>query len=97
MMCFILGHQLTGKSSVEVYRQSLLAGCRCVELDCWDGRTEEQEPVITHGMTLCTEISFKVSTFNGWTVWLLKSDQLQFSLSVSQQKYIIQYGEFVNR
>ena len=55
-----LGHQLTGKSSVEVYRQALLAGCRCIELDCWDGRTEEQEPVITHGMTLCTEISFKV-------------------------------------
>ena len=54
------GHQLTGRSSVEMYRQALLAGCRCIELDCWDGRTEEQEPVITHGMTLCTEISFKV-------------------------------------
>ena len=26
-----------------------------------------------------------------------KSDQLQFSLSVSYQRYIIQYGEFVNR
>ena len=57
---FSLGHQLTGKSSVEMYRQALLAGCRCIELDCWDGRTEEQEPVITHGMTLCTEILFKV-------------------------------------
>ena len=57
-----LGHQLTGKSSVEMYRQALLAGCRCIELDCWDGRTEEQEPVITHGMTLCTEILFKVWT-----------------------------------
>ena len=58
---FLVGHQLTGKSSVEMYRQALLSGCRCVELDCWDGRTEEQEPVITHGMTLCTEIAFKVS------------------------------------
>lgn len=56
----MLGHQLTGKSSVEMYRQALLAGCRCLELDCWDGRTEEQEPIITHGKTLCTEISFKV-------------------------------------
>ncbi|CAH3159585.1 unnamed protein product [Porites lobata] len=56
---YLTGHQLTGKSSVEMYRQALLAGCRCLELDCWDGRTEEQEPIITHGKTLCTEISFK--------------------------------------
>uniref|UniRef100_A0A4W6EJU9 Phosphoinositide phospholipase C n=1 Tax=Lates calcarifer TaxID=8187 RepID=A0A4W6EJU9_LATCA len=27
--------QLTGLSSVEMYRQVLLTGCRCVELDCW--------------------------------------------------------------
>ena len=57
---FAIGHQLTGRSSVEIYRQVLLAGCRCIELDCWDGKTEEQEPIITHGMTLCTEVPFKV-------------------------------------
>lgn len=27
---YLTGHQLTGKSSVEIYRQSLLAGCRYV-------------------------------------------------------------------
>jgi hypothetical protein len=52
------GHQLTGKSSVEIYRQCLLAGCRCVELDFWNGRTEE--PVIVHGYTLVPDISAKV-------------------------------------
>ncbi|CAH2076123.1 unnamed protein product, partial [Iphiclides podalirius] len=52
---YLTGHQITGKSSVEIYRQSLLAGCRCVELDFWNGRTEE--PVIVHGYTFVPEIS----------------------------------------
>ncbi|TKS86052.1 1-phosphatidylinositol 4,5-bisphosphate phosphodiesterase beta-2 [Collichthys lucidus] len=51
--------QLAGSSSVEMYRQVLLAGCRCVELDVWKGRTAEEEPVITHGFTMTSEISFK--------------------------------------
>ena len=55
-----IGHQLTGRSSVEIYRQALLTGCRCVELDCWDGKGADEEPIITHGYTMCTEIGFKV-------------------------------------
>lgn len=57
--CVVAG-QLAGSSSVEMYRQVLLAGCRCVELDVWKGRTAEEEPVITHGFTMTSEISFKV-------------------------------------
>ncbi|KXJ69931.1 hypothetical protein RP20_CCG025387 [Aedes albopictus] len=54
---YLTGHQITGKSSVEIYRQSLLAGCRCVELDFWNGRTEE--PIIVHGYTFVPEICAK--------------------------------------
>ncbi|KAJ8387478.1 hypothetical protein AAFF_G00157160 [Aldrovandia affinis] len=51
--------QLTGLSSVEMYRQVLLTGCRCIELDCWKGRPPEEEPYITHGFTMTTEIPFR--------------------------------------
>ncbi|KAK6039887.1 Phosphatidylinositol-specific phospholipase C, X domain protein [Cooperia oncophora] len=47
-------------ADVEIYRQVLLSGCRCVELDCWDG---SDGPVVTHGPTAVmrmNEIPLKV-------------------------------------
>lgn len=56
---YLSGRQFGGKSTAEMYRQTLLAGCRCVELDCWDGKGEDEEPIITHGKAMCTDILFK--------------------------------------
>ncbi|XP_026520098.1 1-phosphatidylinositol 4,5-bisphosphate phosphodiesterase beta-2 [Notechis scutatus] len=56
---YLTAGQFSGISSPEMYRQTLLAGCRCVELDCWKGRPPDEEPIITHGYTMTTEILFK--------------------------------------
>jgi len=52
---YLTGHQLTGESSSDMYREALIIGCRCVEIDLWDGPNDE--PKVTHGRTLTTEIT----------------------------------------
>lgn len=53
---YLMGHQLKGESSCEAYKNALLASCRLLELDCWDG--EDGEPIIFHGHTLTSKIKF---------------------------------------
>ncbi|KRY74326.1 1-phosphatidylinositol 4,5-bisphosphate phosphodiesterase beta-3 [Trichinella pseudospiralis] len=45
---------LQAKCSAEMYRQVLISGCRCVELDIWDRKNGD--PVITHGPPLVTMV-----------------------------------------
>lgn len=33
-----------------------MKGCRCLEIDCWDG--PNNDPVVYHGYTLTNKISF---------------------------------------
>uniref|UniRef100_A0A8C2YVS5 Phosphoinositide phospholipase C n=1 Tax=Cyclopterus lumpus TaxID=8103 RepID=A0A8C2YVS5_CYCLU len=61
---YLTGDQLLSQSRVEMYAYVLQAGCRCVEVDCWDG--PDGEPIIHHGYTLTSKILFKdvIETIN---------------------------------
>ncbi len=58
-ICFryLFYSQLTGESNPEAYNRALLAGCRAVELDCYDGN--DGQPIVTHAYTLVKPCSFE--------------------------------------
>ncbi|NXK45403.1 PLCZ1 phosphodiesterase, partial [Chauna torquata] len=53
---YLISDQLIGPSDLCGYISALLKGCRCLEVDCWDG--SNNEPVVYHGHTLTSKISF---------------------------------------
>ncbi|XP_033104785.1 1-phosphatidylinositol 4,5-bisphosphate phosphodiesterase delta-1-like isoform X2 [Anneissia japonica] len=54
---YLMHDQLRGPSSTEAYIKCLQKGCRCVELDVWDG--PDNDPVVYHGHTLTSKILFR--------------------------------------
>ncbi|PYI32407.1 1-phosphatidylinositol-4,5-bisphosphate phosphodiesterase 1 [Aspergillus indologenus CBS 114.80] len=53
---YLLGRQVAGASSTEAYISALSQGCRCVEIDCWDGA--DGRPIVSHGRTMTTSVLF---------------------------------------
>ncbi|KAK0659565.1 1-phosphatidylinositol 4 [Lasiodiplodia hormozganensis] len=53
---YLLGRQVAGHSSTEAYIVALQKGCRCIEIDCWDG--SDGRPIVVHGRTLTTHVLF---------------------------------------
>lgn len=54
---YLTGRQVIGESSTEAYITALQKGCRCLEIDCWNGN--DQQPIVNHGRTFTTSISFR--------------------------------------
>lgn len=47
---YLKGDQLQSDSTAEMYRVVLERGCRCVEIDAWDG--DDGSPIVRHGHTV---------------------------------------------
>ena len=54
---YLTGDQLTSDSDCRMYEVQLEMGCRCVEIDCWDGN--DGEPIVKHGHTMTSSIKFR--------------------------------------
>ncbi|XP_010343433.1 1-phosphatidylinositol 4,5-bisphosphate phosphodiesterase zeta-1 [Saimiri boliviensis] len=54
---YLVSGQLVGPSDLWGYVSALVKGCRCLEIDCWDGA--QNEPIVYHGYTLTSKLLFK--------------------------------------
>ncbi|KAM8902901.1 1-phosphatidylinositol 4,5-bisphosphate phosphodiesterase eta-1 isoform 2-T2 [Spinachia spinachia] len=91
---YLTGDQLLSHSKVDMYAWVLQSGCRCVEVDCWDG--PDGEPMVQHGYTLTSKIPFKsvIGTINKYA-FINNQYPVILSIenhcSIQQQKKIAQY------
>lgn len=56
---YLQAHQLYGSAAADAYHTALSTGARCVEIDAWDNDDDKEEPKVTHGYTLASNIPFR--------------------------------------
>ena len=76
---YLTGWQTHGQSSTEPYVDCLKQGCRCVEIDCWDG--DNGQPKVTHGKTPTTSISF-TSVIKAISLWAFRASPYPLIISL---------------
>ncbi|KAG2374081.1 hypothetical protein C9374_011160 [Naegleria lovaniensis] len=91
---YLVGNQLTSESSAKAYIDCLKDNCRCIEIDCWDGKNGE--PMVHHGWTLTSKIpltdalkAIKNYAFHTSEYPLILS--LEIHCNLEQQKKIAKY------
>ncbi|KAK0652912.1 hypothetical protein B0T16DRAFT_320685 [Cercophora newfieldiana] len=93
---YLLGRQVKGVSSTEGYVSALGRGCRCIEIDCWDGPNDE--PIVMHGRSWTTRISFSevIKTINKhafaksrFPLWISLEVRCNFATQANMAKMMI--------
>ena len=57
LFSYLFDSQVSGESNPEAYNRALRAGCRSVEIDCYDG--DNGQPIVKHGYTLVKSCLFE--------------------------------------